>query len=108
MESKSKKQNQNPKVIFRGQCDTTPAPDKLPTFDFDPQKYQKWLDSVEHDGVRLSGRQVTILLDLFEVVEDVVSRALNILEQGELTPSAKESVPHREIQPSVEDSQTSP
>jgi len=85
--------------------DTT-AP-QLPPINAESQKFQEWLDTVERDRLRLSGRQVTILLDLFEVAEDVLTRASNILEQGELIPSAKESAPQRDAQPSVEESQSS-
>jgi hypothetical protein len=83
MKTKTKNPDQTPRVT------TAPAL-QLPPLNYDSQKYQKWLDTVQRDGLRLSGRQVTILLDLFGVVEDVVSRASNILEQGELIPSAKE------------------
>jgi hypothetical protein len=66
------------------------APPQLPPLNADSQKYQDWLDSAEHHGLRLAGRQVTILLDLFESVEDALTCASNILEQAELLPSAKE------------------
>ena len=79
----TKNPDQTPRVT------TAPAL-QLPPLNYDSQKYQKWLDTVQRDGLRLSGRQVTILLDLFGVVEDVVSRASNILEKSELIPSAKE------------------
>jgi hypothetical protein len=63
---------------------------QLPSLNANSQKYQEWLDSSERHGLRLTGRQVTILLDLFESVEDALTCASNTLEQAELLPSAKE------------------
>ena len=85
----------------------TPILTPLPPLNAESQKYQEWLDTVQRDGLRLSGRQVTILLNLFGFVEDALTRASNILEQGELTPSAKESAPQHDTQPSVEESPSS-
>ena len=85
MQTKAPKVTSQQKAKILG--DTTSP--QLPPLNADSQKYQDWLDSAERHGLRLTGRQVTILLDLFESVEDALTRASNILEQAELLPSAK-------------------
>jgi hypothetical protein len=86
MKTKAPKLTSQQKAVILGD---TVSP-QLPPLNADSQKYQDWLDRAEHDGLRLTGNQVTILLDLFESVEDALTCASNTLEQAELLPSAKE------------------
>jgi len=52
---------------------------QLPILNANDRQYQEWLDSAESRGIRLTGKQVTTLLDLFAAIEDAVTYASNTL-----------------------------